>query len=356
MYTILSMKLGILASDFPPNRIGGTEIQAYNIAKRLAKKHKVIVFTRHYRGLPREEKRDNFLIKRFSCIKFPGLRFLSHLLFSMIMILKEELDILQCMMLTPNGLVGILAQKLFGIKTITWVRGGDWYITKEKSIGRRIISYVIRNSNIIITQTEKTRIEILEEFPDKNIVVIPNGIELKNKLASGDKIIFVGNLIERKGVEFLIRAMIGVDAELLIVGDGPERSRLESMSGDNIKFVGKVMPHDVERYMRQGKILVLPSVRGEGLPNVILEAMSMGLPIVATNIAGIPDVIEHGKTGFLVGSKNPDQLRKYIKKLLKDEKLRRRIGRNCLEKVKKYSWENVISKLEKTHKENYLAV
>jgi glycosyltransferase involved in cell wall biosynthesis len=344
------MKIGILVSDFPPNRIGGTEIQSYNIAKRLAKKHKVIVFTRHYHGLPKEETREGFLIKRFSCIKFPGFRFLSHLIFSITMIRKEKPDILQCMMLTPNGLVGILIQKLFGIKAIPWVRGGDWYLTKGP-VGKRIISFVIKNSPIIITQTEKTRKEIIREFPGKNIIIIPNGIELKNKLASGDKVVFVGNLVERKGVEYLIEAMKNIDAKLLLVGDGPKRPFLKSMAGSNVQFVGKVMPEEVEKYMRQGKIFVLPAKKGEGLPNVILEAMSLGLPVVATKIAGIPDIIKHERTGFLIEPGNSEQLEKHIKKLLEDEKLRKRMSRNCLKDIRKYSWKNVINKLEKTYKE-----
>jgi glycosyltransferase involved in cell wall biosynthesis len=339
------MKIGILVSDFPPNRIGGTEIQSFNIARRLAKKHEITVFTRHYPGLPVQEEKGGFIIKRFRCIRVPGLSLLTHIIFSLLMIRKERPDILQCMMLTPNGFVGVLARGFLGVRAIPWARGGDWYLTRG-IVGRRIISYVIRNSYTIFVQTEKIRREILREFPKKNIIVVPNGVELKKKPASRDKVVFVGNLIERKGVEFLIMAMKGVDAELLIVGNGPMRPRLEVMSRDNIKFVGKVMSHEVERYMRQGKIFVLPSVRGEGLPNVILEAMSMGLPIVATNIAGIPDVIEHGKTGFLVEPGDPEQLRKYIKRLLENDKLRERMSRNCLEKVKKYSWENVIRRLE----------
>jgi glycosyltransferase involved in cell wall biosynthesis len=343
------MNIGILVSDFPPNKIGGTEIQSFNIAKRLAKKHSVTVFTRHYRGLLREEKEYGFLIKRFSCIKVPGFRFLSHIFFSIIMIQKENLDVLQCMMLTPNGLVGVLCRRLFRTKAIPWVRGGDWYIARKGILGGRIVSFVIRKSPVIFTQTKGTKTEILRKSPGRNIKVMPNGIELKGRQASGNRVVFVGNLIERKGIEYLIEAMRGLDAELLVVGDGPRRTFLEGMAGDNVRFVGGVKPEEVEGYMRQGSIFVLPSVRGEGFPNAILEAMSVGLPVVATKLAGIPDIIEHGKTGFLAEPGNPEQLRKYIKRLLDDSKLRKRISKNCLIEVKKYSWKAMIDRLEKAY-------
>lgn len=357
------MRIGILVSDFLPKGkrillkkgvtlgIGGTELQSYNLAKRLGKKHNVTVFTRRYMGLPLEERREGFAVKKFRTIKIPCIVFISHILSSLILIRKNRPDILQCMMLTPNGLVGVLAKKLFGVRFVPWVRGGDWYLTRGGFLGRRIISYVIRNSPIILVQTEKIMREILEEFPGKRIEVIPNGVDIKKDRSSGDKIVYIGNLSERKGVEYLIEAMKGVDAELLVVGDGPKRLYLESIAGDNVRFVGRASHDEVGNYFKKAKIFVLPAKKGEGLPNVILEAMTFGIPVVSTNIAGISDVVEHGKTGFLVNPRDSTGLRKYIKRLLDDDRLRREMSSNCLIEVRKYSWESMIKRLEKVYGE-----
>jgi glycosyltransferase involved in cell wall biosynthesis len=360
------MKIGILVSDFIPKGesirlkggltlgVGGTELQSYNLAKRFSDSNNVTVFTRRYMGLPFEERRDGFMVKRFRTIKIPCLSFFSHIMNSLILIRKNKPDILQCMMLTPNGLVGVLAGKIFGVKAIPWVRGGDWYLSKG-FVSRKIISYVIRNSPVIFVQTEKIRSDILKEFPGKNILVIPNAVETRRKRSSGDKVVYVGNLRERKGIEYLIEAMKGIDSELILVGDGPERSFLESIAGDNVRFVGRVGPDEVERFLSQARMLVLPAKKGEGLPNVILEAMSMGIPVVSTNIAGISDVVKNNDTGFLVKPRDSEQLRKYIKMILENDALRRRMSDNCIKEIRKYSWENMIKRLEKIYSEEICA-
>lgn len=342
------MKILILVSNFPPEYIGGTEIQSYKLAKSLAKRgHDVYVITRSYMDLPKREMRDGFKIIRFFHLDIKILSFFTHLFFSFYEVfkLRKKIDILYCMMIVPNGLVGFFVRKVLKKSSITWVRGGDWYISRKKIIDGRIISFVLNKSPKIFTQTEKIKKEILSEYPKSNIYVVPNGIEITKEKINGDKIIFVGNLIERKGVEYLIRSVRGLNTELLIVGDGPKRDYLERISGKNVKFVGKVLPNDLKKYMKQGKILILPSKIGEGLPNVILEAMSFGIPVIATNLAGITNVIKHGETGFIVEPRNSNELRKYIKILLNDEKTRERMSKKCKSEIKKYSWDNVIRNL-----------
>lgn len=343
------MRIVFLVSHFPPEYIGGTEIQTSRLAKHLSSKHEVTILTRNWlRNLPEFEKRDGYTIKRFKIVNIPVLRFFSHIIFSLneIRKMRKEIDVLQCMMLTPNGLVGILTKKLFGISVVTWIRGGDWYFAKEKFIKKKIIAYILRNSDLVFAQTKKIKAEVLSEFPETPIEILPNGVDIAEEKAAGDKIVFAGNLIRRKGVEYLVEAMGEVDGKLLIVGDGSERKKLEEKSrGMDIEFVGKVAPEKVRDYMRQGKIFVLPAIRGEGLPNVILEAMSLGLPVIATKLAGIPDTVEHGKTGFLVDPKDSESLAKYISLLLTDEGLWRKMRENCLEEIKKYSWENIVQQL-----------
>jgi len=98
-----------------------------------------------------------------------------------------------------------------------------------------------------------------------------------------------------------------------------------------VEFLG--IRKDVDKLMVSSKILVLPS-RWEGLPVTILEAMSRGLPVIASSVGGIPEVIENKKEGILVPPQNPEILAQAIKKLLEDESLRKELIRNAYEKVK----------------------
>jgi glycosyltransferase involved in cell wall biosynthesis len=90
---------------------------------------------------------------------------------------------------------------------------------------------------------------------------------------------------------------------------------------------------------------VLPSL-SEGLPQTMLEAMSYGLPVIATKVGGIPDVIEHAKTGFLIEPGNSEEIKKYIEILLEDEKLCEEMRDNCLREIQKYSWDHTVKRFE----------
>ena len=115
-----------------------------------------------------------------------------------------------------------------------------------------------------------------------------------------------------------------------------------------VQFVGKV-PHDeVQTFMKQADIFVLPSL-SEGFPNVILEAMACGLPIVASRVGGIPDIITNNHSGYMVEVKDTNDIANKIILLLQDDTLRKKITDNNRQIVKKYSWENVIVELERLY-------
>jgi glycosyltransferase involved in cell wall biosynthesis len=97
--------------------------------------------------------------------------------------------------------------------------------------------------------------------------------------------------------------------------------------------------------MAASDVFALPSL-SEGFPIVSLEAMASGLPIVATKVGGLPEIVEDGQNGFLVEPRNPGQIAERALLLLNNDKLRQRISGNNKEKVKEFSWENVVSRLE----------
>jgi glycosyltransferase involved in cell wall biosynthesis len=344
------MKICFVVTGLPPAFVGGAETQTYNLATHLAKRHDVTILTRKTGDFPGFSRESGFHIKRFGFLDFPVIRFFSHVLSCLLEIrkIKGDVDVLYCMMLSPNGLAGVLAKKLFGLKSLASVRGGDWYGGEERLTGRMINRFVIKNSDLIITQTEKIKKEVREKYPDAKIEVVPNGVDAAKERATGDKIVFLGNLHKKKGLEYLIQAMDKIDAELLIVGDGPDMDKLQQLArGKRVSFAGKVKPAEVRTFLKRGKVFVLPSLYGEGMPNVILEAMSVGLPVVSTRISGIPDMVKEGKTGFLVEPCDPDSLADAVNKILKNGGLRKKMSANAVKEIKKYSWDNVVERVDK---------
>ena len=349
------MKIGIIVKEFPPNIIGGTETQAMRLAEQLSKGHNVTVFTKRYYAKKNYEHSGGYQIVRVPNIVFNT--FLSTLTFVLLVIPYVSInkcDFIICMMVYPNGFLGYILNKIAGTPYISWIRGGDWYFIQNNKVKMWIVSKVVQKSYKypIITQTEIIKRDVLSVFPDANIKVIPNGVVIPGKIAKGNKIYFVGSLIQRKGIENLIEAMKEIDRELVIVGDGPEREKLRDLCIKyrvNCDFKGYINPWNIQQELMNARVLVLPSVKGEGLPNVVLEAMSVGLPVVATNIAGIPDVVKEGGTGFIVEPANVDELASKINEIVNNQSLWKKMSENSLKEVENYSWENTIKKIEEVY-------
>jgi glycosyltransferase involved in cell wall biosynthesis len=345
------LRIAIVVTGIPPNEVGGTETQALGLARNLSARHDVTILTRREKGMKESWEEDGYRVRTFRYVNFPVARLLSHVFFCARQMgrMKQETDVFFCMMLSPNGLSGAVARKFSGVRVISSIRGGDWYMAGIA--GRMIIPLVIRGSDLITVQKEKIAKEVLEKYPESRVAVIPNGVDPTSVRSHGKSIVLVANLQERKGVDVLLRAMRDVKEELLVYGDGPDRKRLEALSAElgvsgRVKFMGKVGPADVRLCMAKGRVFVLPSVEGEGLPNVILEAMSVGLPVISTRIAGIPDVVKDKKTGLLVEPRDHEGLAGAINRLLRNEKLRREMSRNCIREAKKYSWKSTVKTFE----------
>jgi glycosyltransferase involved in cell wall biosynthesis len=160
-------------------------------------------------------------------------------------------------------------------------------------------------------------------------------------------ILSIGSLIKVKGFDYLIRACAllkskGLGIKCLIVGRGPEKKYLEELISQldirEVVEIKDIVPfNEVEAFYKNAKIFVLPAVvingSPHGIPNVIAEAMAMGLPVVASDVPHIPELIENWTDGILVPEKDPAALADAIKKLLLDQKLRNAMGRQAREKI-----------------------
>ena len=119
--------------------------------------------------------------------------------------------------------------------------------------------------------------------------------------------------------------------------------------GGCIDFLGQIPNEKVPQYMAAADVFVSSSLY-EGFPNVVLEAMVAGLPVIASKVGGLPEIIKDGENGFLVEPKNPELITEKVLLLLGDEELRKRISRNNRKKAKGYSWESVVERLEEVYR------
>lgn len=343
--------VAILVKEFPPDVIGGTETQSMRMASELQQRtdHEVSVYTKSYPG---EEPHA----PEFDLVRVPNWHvndFVSTLTFLLVAFLyllrnRSQIDVLHCMMIYPMGFLGYLVHLVTGIPYFAWIRGGDYYFMKDNRVKRWMIDRVLRDT-LVLVQTETVRYDVLREFPHATIRVLGNGVEIPDITASGDSIVFVGRLKRQKGVHILLEAMETVDQHLIIVGDGPERNQLETTAARtdlNVEFVGEVDPDAVQSYLLEGSVFVLPSVAGEGLPNALLEAMAVGLPVIGTDTGGVKNAIVEGETGYVVPPGDQDTLSKRLDTLATDDSTRNRIGRAAREyAVAHHSWERITDEL-----------
>ncbi len=154
-------------------------------------------------------------------------------------------------------------------------------------------------------------------------------------------VLAVGRFVPKKGFHDLIRAAgqlreSGLEFEVRLIGEGPERSALEEDAGrlrlgDVVTFLGGMPVSEVYREMAGARVLAAPSVVSatgdrDGLPNVILESLSMARPVVASNVSAIPELVIPGETGFLAEPGKPEDLAEHLRTLIEDHDLARTLG------------------------------
>ena len=151
----------------------------------------------------------------------------------------------------------------------------------------------------------------LEQYPFKK----PLTVVTQERASRNLSVVAVGRMVEKKGFQYLIEAAKilqdkGVDIELEIVGSGPLQAQLEKMTAAlgvdrSVKFFGEASTEEVRTKMLGAGVVVVPSVTGssgemEGIPVVLMEAMALGVPVISTRHSGIPELVRHGETGFVV--------------------------------------------------------
>ena len=218
-----------------------------------------------------------------------------------------------------------------------------------------------RGASLFLAVSEFIRKKLLEQgFPDEKVLVHYIGVDTKVfsplKGEGGPIVLFVGRLVERKGASYLIQAMAEVqkehpETELVLIGDGPLRSDLESQAKNSLRryrFLGVQTSQVVMEWMDRAAIFCAPSVRTqsgeeEAFGMVFAEAQSLQKPVVSFNSGGIREAVSHGESGFLAQERDWQSLAKYLAMLLQSSDLRRRFGTAGRQRVERLF--NLIGKL-----------
>lgn len=361
------MKIAIVVLKFPPKWLAGTEIATYNIAKKLVKEgHEVHVLTMLDEGLPEYELDEGFFIHRVPYAKLLFSRTLSLWFRFFLKIRSINPDIIHVQSI-PLSVPAFFMRLITNKNYIVWVQGSDLY---APTVFLKLFSKpLLKEASTVIALTDGMKIEINQKCK-RDIVVIPNGIDLdkfRNELTSSldilnkgssanrdHTIVFVGTLRPIKGVRYLLEAMSIIrltnpQTKLMIIGDGEEKEYLQKLTSDLhlnacVSFVGKVPNDEIPKYMKNADLFVLPSL-SESFGIVNIEAMASGLPIVSTNVGGLPYLIKDGINGFLVNPRDPAAIAEKSLLILNDMNLKERISQNNLFEAEKYSWDYVIERL-----------
>jgi colanic acid/amylovoran biosynthesis glycosyltransferase len=208
----------------------------------------------------------------------------------------------------------------------------------------------------IVTISEFNAAYLREHYPEArsaDLHVIHCGVDpdrftpRPRRTASPPAVLAVGRLVVKKGFHVLIEACAllrdqGVRARCVIAGDGEEAARLRALAAKldlstDVILTGALLPADLLEYYAQADVFVMPSCPSgndrDGIPNVLIEAMAMEIPVVSTRLSGIPELVRHGETGLLVRPDDPPGLAAAVARLLGDPVLGLRLGRAARELV-----------------------
>ena len=247
-----------------------------------------------------------------------------------------------------------------GQRVVTHFHAGDFdhYYEQQSNLGRRFIQTGLRRSHKLIAVSQAAAQRLRQLLPDADIVMIPNGIktqEFAPIVRERDgyvRVLFVGGMGKLKGENDLIQAL-GLAAKrapqlrISLLGHGAEGVATlcdECGIHSHIEHLGPVPHAERAQFFRNADIFVLPSY-GEGMPMAVLEAMAAGLPVIATHVGGIPELITHGAEGFLIRPGDIQDLAERIVRLANDQNLRSQMGQLALKKVQQFEEQHVMERL-----------
>jgi len=368
------MRVLLLNYEFPPLG-GGASTASFHLARSLAKRgHTVDVVTSRFGSSPAFEQIDGVSVWRVwswrNDIQDCGLRgagtYALSATFRILSLLRDhQYDVVHYFFGIPTGALCLSVPPLRRIPSVLSLRGSDvpGYDRSTELLPR--LHYLLRglsrriwsSMDRIIANSGGLRELAETSYRDQEIRVIHNAVSTDmfrpplvrtEALARPVRILCVARLIARKGVRDLIQAVAQIDApavHLVLQGSGRDEASLRDYvaslgMNERVEFGGFKPQRDLPRVYAEADLFVLPSY-SESCSMALLEAMASGLPVVATNVGGTPELIQDGCGGLLVPESDPKALSAAIAHLAGRPECRNRMGAFNRSRVEKFSWDAV---------------
>ena len=376
-------KLGVKVRVIVPHTKGSMTNEIMNSVfikrfKYLPEKYELNV-----RSIPDETKHSKF--GKVKVALMIGIFFI----FTYVQCIKEKPDIIHGHWAFPGGYIAYIVSKIVGSKCVISIHGAETpLLKKSKFILKKTISSLNKSHAVIVnsdyTKNEYKKLGVKEDKmtrinPPPNFVHHTQDRELlkkfRRKFTSDDSkiVLFVGRLVERKGVEYLIKAIPKIKAtqvHVIIAGGGWLMNDLKelvtSLGLDNkVSFIGPPTNEDLGHLHDISDVFVVPSIvdsmgETEGLGLVIPEAMESGLPVIATEVGGIVDVVKNNENGILINQKDSDAIAEAVDKILSNKDFADKLIQNSKKTVNEFLpsliakkhlkvFQEIISSSKKTH-------
>jgi len=368
-----------ICSYFPPH-IGGSENYIYKIAYGLSKIYGwkiVIVTTNQDKKRIQIEQKDGIRLYRLPILfTFSNTPINPFWYFQIKKIIQKEQPILINAHTPVPFIADITALICSKIPFVLTYHSGS--MIKENSLldvpifiyENVFLKYTLRKAKLIICSSNHIRNDFLKSYKNETITVNPGVDDLgrhAKEISDRKIILFVASLTKSqryKGLDYLLQALVTLkkhmeNVRLFVVGEGDAVSDYRKLVSqlelnNEVVFTGSLMGRKLNQIYKKAHVLALPSLK-EGFGMVLIEAMAQSTPVIGTDIGGIPDIITHGKEGFLVPPKNPDALAKAISLILKNPSLARSMGKAGYEKVKKnYLWDTQVKRTKELFEKYFI--
>jgi len=335
------------------HRVDGIPVYRYRYAPAS------LEFLTHDEGAPSKIARNPFL----QLLAVPYL--ISGSLKTLLLCLKLKPTVIHVHWPFPHAFMAFFARFFCRRpKIILTFYSAELLLAKKKKWIRPILKKFIKWADSVVAISAFAK-DTVRGIYDREIEILPYGTTLRNVSGAtaapppSDKfrILFVGRHIERKGIEYLIKAAAALDPDIYqvrIAGQGDLTEKLKAQAAKEapkqVVFLGKISNEELENEYRNAGCFVLPAIvdsRGdtEGLGVVMIEAAEYRVPVVASAVGGIADVVINNKTGLLVKEKSPQELADAIRRLHDDPTLSKTLADNCLAHVNEFfSWERITEK------------
>ncbi|RKU15019.1 hypothetical protein C6501_07315 [Candidatus Poribacteria bacterium] len=368
-------KILMFNHEFPPIGGGGGQV-SYFLGKHFAAAgHDVHLITSQFRDCAKTEEVAGIHVHRVRALrKNPNVCAVHEMLtyavssgiYGLKFAKKFKPDIVQVFFGIPAGGGAYLLQKFKNVPYIVFLGGRDVprpnpdppYYRLLYLLLKPIIRAIWENAAAVISCSDGLRELARETNSDLKIDVIPDGVDLETFAPTQReanpktvRCLAIGRLIPRKGFQFLIRALpqildkVSHNFEIEIIGDGPYQEELIGLAENlgvtfYVHFTGTVPYSELPQKYREADIFILPSL-AEGMPLVVLEAMGTGLPIIASRVQGIDELVAEGINGALFDAGDVDGLASCLVQLINAGEKRVEMGKASTEKVIPYDWKNI---------------